>query len=311
MPDRPAPLLVRVLRDGVVESVHRGHVVVCRPDGSIVAALGDAHLPTYVRSAAKPFQALATLELLADADVQLDTDGLAIACASHVGTDMHQIEAARLLAEAGLDEAALGCPSALPSDIPTLVAQRTPERLAHNCSGKHASFLLAHTSGGGDPARYLELDVPLQRRIRDHLATVSGTEPTGPGVDGCGAPAWVLPLRGLAAAFARLAAATSGDLARIRTAMTARPDLVGGERTNDCQLMRADSRVVAKRGAEAVLGSGLGHREPLGVAVKIADGAARADGPVTAAVLEALGAVVPAELRRPPVLGGGRPHGYL
>ena len=324
-----APVLVRVVRDGVVESAHRGHVAVAAADGRLVTGLGAPHLPAYVRSAVKPFQALATLELLAHAGADLDATALAIACASHEGSDDHQIEVARVLALAGLDESALRCPPALPRAQDALLAQRVPERLAHNCSGKHAGFLYAHTAGGGQPARYLDVDVPLQARVRDHLAAVSGTQPTGPGVDGCGAPAWLLPLQGLATAFARLAAGVTPALRRVRAAMTARPDLVGGVGTDDALLMRADARVVAKRGAEAVLGVGVAGawahgvsrqgvpgqgasgEGAFGVAVKIADGGARADGPVVAALLAAAGVGVPESLRHRPVLGGGVPHGRL
>ncbi|MBA3372966.1 MAG: asparaginase [Actinomycetota bacterium] len=307
---RAVPLL-DVVRDGVLESQHGGHVVVCDTDGTVVAQLGDAELPTYVRSAAKPFQALATLDLLAEAGVALDTNGLAIACASHDGTATHQIEAARLLAEAGLDETALQCPPALPTDVPTMLAQREPQPLAHNCSGKHASFLLAHSATGGDPADYLRQHTPLQRRVYERLAEASSATPTGPGIDGCGAPAWVLSLRGLATGFARLAAGQTPELRRIRSTMTARPALIGGDDAFDTQMMRASNRVVAKRGAEAVLAAGLEGETALGIAVKIADGGKRADGPVLAAVLEGLGALVPAPVRHPVVLGGGRPHGAL
>lgn len=306
------PVLVRVLRDGVVESVHRGHVVVADAAATVRWSLGEAGFPTYVRSAAKPFQAVATRSLLAEAGLDLPLEGLAIACASHVGSATHQIEAAHVLALAGLDEAALRCPAALPEDVPALVDQRgVPVPLAHNCSGKHAGFLYAHTATGGAPADYLALDAPVQRRAREALGDLLGAPPAGPGVDGCGAPAWVLPLAGLAAGFARLAAG-GPDLAVISAAMRARPDLVGGDGCPDTALMRADPRVVAKRGAEGVLAAGaVVDGRPVGVAVKVEDGANRAPGPVVAAVLESLGCRVPPELRAPVVLGGGRPHGLV
>jgi L-asparaginase II len=285
---------------------------VVAPDGQVIAALGDVGLPVYVRSAAKPFQAVATLELLDAARVPLDAAGVAIACASHAGSDMHQIEAARLLALADLDESALRCPPALPDDLATLLAQRTPTSLAHNCSGKHAAFVLAQVAAGGDPSSYLAPGSPIQQAVTRHLAAVTSSVPAGPGVDGCGAPAWLVPLRGLALAFARLAGG-HGLLARVRAAMTARPDLVGGAACPDTALMTADARIVAKRGAEAVFAAGYRHPRlgPLGVAVKIADGSARAAAPATAAALEALGAAVPALVLRPLVLGGFHPHGAL
>ena len=310
--EQATPLLVRVVRDGVVESVHTGTVVVCDAGGSVLGSLGDPDLATYVRSAAKPFQALATLELLAEAGVALDEVGLAIATASHDGSDDHQIEAARLLAEAGLDESALRCPPAWAADLAVMRSQPHPQRLAHNCSGKHASFLLAHTATGGDPATYLDTGTRLQQRIRSAVERVCGATPRGPGVDGCGAPAWLLPLRALATGFARLAAGVDEDLAAVRAAMAARPDLIGGSGAFDTELMLADGSVVAKRGAEAVIAAATTRRgEAVGVAVKVADGGKRADGPVVAAVLESLGCAVPPGLRRPVVLGGGQPHGAL
>lgn len=307
-------VVARLTRNGIVESVHTGHVVVCDADGDVVASLGDPARMTYPRSSLKPFQVLATLDALTAAGVTLDNDALAIACASHDGTDDQQIEAARLLAEADLDESALQCPPARPRDPDTVWSRRAwpreePHALAHNCSGKHASFLYATVCAGDDPSRYLAPDAPLQLAVRERMAEACGAAPQGPGIDGCGAPAWLLPLRAVAAGFARLGGGATPQLARIRGGMTARPLLVGGPTAVDTQLMLADGRVVAKRGAEAVFAAGTS--DGLGVAVKITDGGARADGPVVAAVLEAMGLTVPEPVRRPPVLGGGQVQGAL
>lgn len=304
-------VLARVVRNGVVESVHTGSVVVCDVAGATVASLGDATRSTYVRSAVKPFQALAVLDDLDAAGFVLDQQGLAIAVASHDGSDEQQIEAARLLAEAGLDEYALQCPPALPRDVETARAQRSPTSLAHNCSGKHASFLLATVLAGEDPASYLSVDNPLQRRILERVADACAATPQGPGVDGCGAPAWLLPLDGLARAFARLAVGATPALDRVRSAMTSRPLLIGGPPAVDSQLMATDPTVVAKRGAEAVFAAGTAARGGRGIAVKVDDGGSRGDGTVTAAVLEALGHAVPDAVRRPPVLGGGAVQGRV
>ncbi len=306
-----APVLARVVRDGVVESAHRGTLVVADAGGRVLGGIGDVARPVYVRSAAKPFQAVGTLALLDRAGVALPSEGLAIACASHVGGDAHQIEAAHLLALAGLDESALRCPPAWPDDRATLIDQGRRERLAHNCSGKHAAFLLAAVSAGEDPARYLDTGSEIQGAARDALWATTDAEPTGPGVDGCGAPAWLLPLAALATGFARLAAGSHG-LERVRRAMRAHPDLVGGATTQDTRLMEADGRVVAKRGAEGVLAAGLavGGR-PLGIAVKVEDGSERGAGPAVAAVLGQMGARVPGRVRAPVVLGGGEPHGRV
>lgn len=304
--------LAHVVRNDVVESVHRGHVVVCDVRGNVVAALGDAQRLTYVRSAVKPFQALATLDLLAGGGRQLDDHSLAITCASHDGTDDQQIEAARLLAEAELDESALRCPPALPRDPDTAWMQRWPYPLAHNCSGKHAGFLYATVTAGGDPSTYLAPNSAVQRRVVERLAETCGATPRGPGVDGCGAPAWLLPLAALATGFARLAAETSPELRRVRNAMAGHPELVGGAASVDTRLMQRDTRVVAKRGAEAVFAAGVAlGTASLGVAVKITDGGARADGPVTASVLAGLGVAVPDDVLKAPIYGGGAPQGAV
>ena len=304
--------LVHVVRNGVLESVHRGYVVVCDTNGNIAASRGFAHRLTYVRSAVKPFQALATMDLLTSGGQVLDDHALAIACASHVGTDDQQIEAARLLAEAQLDESALQCPPALPRDVDSRWAQRSAHPLAHNCSGKHAGFLYATVVAGEDPATYLQQDSAIQRRAVERLAETCGATPDGPGVDGCGAPAWLLPLAALATGFARLAGGISPQLRRVRQAMCTYPELVGGPGVVDTQLMQADGRVVAKRGAEAVFAAGV-IRGPasLGVAVKISDGGVRAEGMVAAALLAGLGVAVPDAVREPPLYGGGAVQGVL
>ncbi|MGH8907389.1 MAG: asparaginase [Egibacteraceae bacterium] len=312
MTGMPAPVVVRVIRDGVVESAHRGHVVVADAEGTVAVSLGDPEREVYARSAVKPFQAMGSLDLLDRAGLALDTDGVAIACASHTGSTLHQVEVARLLALADLDEHALRCPPALPWDVGTLLDQRVPTTLAHNCSGKHAGFLLATRAAGADPAAYLDQESPVQRAVRARLAEATSSEPRGPGVDGCGAPAWIVRLAGLATAFARLATG-DGSYRRVRDAMTRRPHLVDGPGEQDTVLMLGDHRVVAKSGAEAVLAVGFHSQRhgPLGLATKIEDGSSRATGPVLATALRALGGQVSEILVRPLVLGGGRPHGAL
>lgn len=330
-PGVDGPPAVVAVRDGVVESLHRAVVAVAEPSGRVVAGVGETGEPLYARSTIKPVQAAACLDVLAGGRVgaqaddrggadagdsgwaagwtgELDAAALAIGSSSHAGTADHQIEAARLLALADLDESALGCPAGEPA--PGCPASEASP-LAHNCSGKHALMLLATAGAGADPAGYLEVDAPVQQAVRRRLAAVAGDEPRGSGVDGCGAPAWRLSATSLAVMAARLGAARTDDdpaLSAVAAAMRARPHLVGGEHAVDTALMRADARVVAKRGAEGVLVAGDGE---IGVAAKIVDGAGRATGPVVAAVLAAAGMAVPEQVRRPPVLGGGRARGAL
>lgn len=306
-------LAVEVTRDGVTESFHRAHVVLARPDGSVTTVLGQADAITYPRSALKPIQTMAVLDMLTSRAIAVDQEHLAIISASHAGSDSHQIAVAAVLAEAGLDEDALQCPPTWPTDDHVRGQLTGPTRLSYNCSGKHAGMLWAHTATGGDPATYLDTDAPLQRSIHARLTTELAQTPLGPGIDGCGAPAWRCSLSGLATAFARLTDGADGVAMRVRDAMRANPYLIGGADLPDTALMLADERVVAKRGADGVMACGLAHpiHGPLGLAIKIVDGGDRAAGPLSAAVLHALDAVVPTELLHTPVLGGGRPHGHI
>jgi L-asparaginase II len=289
--------------------MHCGHVVVVDAQGAVLASAGVPDTVIYPRSALKPFQAAASLDLIEHA--ALPTDELAIMAASHTGTRTHQGVVLRLLSRADVAPAALRCPLALPIDRGALRERPAPSRLAHNCSGKHAGFLLATRHAGGDPRSYLAEDAPVQRAVLRWVRGACGTVPEGPGVDGCGAPAWRLPLLALAHGYARLAGAP-GSLGEVATAMRTHPELVGGEGRVETMIMAADSDVTAKGGAEATLGIAVrAPVGPIGVAIKVSDGATRALGPVAAAVLACLGIRVPATLARPDVLGGGRPHGAL
>ena len=301
---------MQVVRDGAIDALHAGHVVVVDPTGRVLAAHGDPSVVCYPRSAVKPFQAAAALTLCGVA--RPPSDEIAIMTASHVGARVQQAAVIRVLDRAGMTPGALRCPVALPVDPAQLRQHPAPTRLAHNCSGKHAGFLLATVARWDDPARYLAQDAPVQVAVRARLRDASGADPAGPGVDGCGAPAWRLPLVALGRGFARLAAADDDVLAVVAEAMRTHPELIGGEGVVDTVLMRAEGRLVAKRGAEGVLGIALrGPAGPLGVAIKISDGGPRAVGPVAVAVVERLGLRGAPALRRPPVLGGEAEHGGI
>jgi L-asparaginase II len=300
---------VGVVRDGALEALHCGHIAVVDADGDLLAGAGVADTAIYPRSALKPFQAAACLDL-AD-DLPPAADELAMIAASHTGSRTHQAVVLRLLERAGVAPSALRCPHTLPTDAAALRERPAPTRLAHACSGKHAGFLLATRRADAELERYLAEDSPVQQEVLRRVRNACDTEPEGPAVDGCGAPAWRLPLVALARGYARVAA-EEGLLGPVAEAMRTYPNLVGGQGLVDTELMAADGRITAKRGAEAALGIAVRDRgRTLGVAIKITDGGARAMGPVAGSVLTRLGVRVPPALARPAVLGGGLPHGAL
>jgi L-asparaginase II len=159
--------------------------------------------------------------------------------------------------------------------------------------------MLAHCAACGYAKRdYLDLDHPLQREIRAAVATMTGV-PRGalhPGIDGCSAPNYAMPLARLALAFARLASAdVDPDYGRaprqLVGAMTAAPEMVSGEGRSDLALTRAGrGDWVCKVGAEAVQAIGIRSRG-WGIAIKVADGGRRALLPATIAALDQAGLV--------------------
>jgi L-asparaginase II len=248
---------VAVERGGLVESRHRVHAVVVR-DARIERSWGDPGTVAYLRSAAKPLQALPL------APLDLPDEELAIACASHEALP-EQLDAVRtLLARAGATEDDLEC------------GAEHGSRLAHNCSGKHAGFLLLARERGWEREGYRLPDHPVQREMRGIVAEAAGRAPATleTAVDGCGVPTFALSLVEMALAFGALGRGEPPEAAAVVRAMTAHPDLVGGPDSVDTLVMRALPGAVAKRGAEGVLCVGLADGAVL--ALKVEDGANRA-----------------------------------
>jgi L-asparaginase II len=294
---------VTFTRGGLPESEHRVAWCVADPGGTVLA--GDGDLPVFLRSAAKPLQALPAVRAGVPERFGFGDRHLALASASHGGGPDHVALAGEMLSAAALSEDDLGLGPLAPRD-PSVDAPAT--RLTHNCSGKHA-FALAHcVAEGWDAGGYLSSRHPLQEGMRAAVAEAGGAQPDDVphGTDGCGMCTFHLPLRALAAAFARLAGGGLGEPGeRIAAAMRAHPELVAYPGAIDTELMRAEDGAVAKVGAEGVLAIGL--PDGRGLALKIEDGAMRAIDPAGVALArEVLGLAArsPAleRLARPTVL---------
>jgi L-asparaginase II len=262
------PLTVAVERGGIVESTHRVHAVSVH-HGEIVDAHGDPDLVTFMRSAAKPLQALP----LAEAAPELPEQELAIACASHEARPEQLQAAGSLLARAGRVEDDLACGPVEGS------------RLRHNCSGKHAGMLLLCRLNGWPHAEYWLLEHPLQQTNLELVAEATDLEVDRIGVarDGCGVVTFAVPLRAMALAFSRLATGQLDGAGRVLEAMLRHPELVGGPEASDTRVMQAHPGAVAKCGAEGILCVGL--PDGTGLALKAEDGAHRAVYPAAGHLL--------------------------
>jgi L-asparaginase II len=266
------PIVVELRRNGIVEARHRVHAVAVE-SGAVIAEAGDAGFTCFMRSSSKPIQALP----LARARDDLDHRDLAIASASHRATP-EQIDAVKRLlakAEATQDDLELG-----------LQENRPPEKIFHNCSGKHAGMLALCRARGWPTKGYRLPDHPVQQHAQQAHEEAAEAEPNElpTATDGCGVVTFALPLERMAHAYARFQ-----DLPHARTitdAMRTHPELVGGPDGVDFELMRTASGWFAKGGAEGLLCAANGT---IGIALKAEDGESRPLGPALAAFLEPLG----------------------
>lgn len=309
--------LAVLTRSGLDESRHVGAGVVVDSAGSVLRAVGDVGASIYPRSCLKPLQALTVMR----SGVELEGPQAVLSTASHAGTPEHLAVVSSLLERSGSVEDDLLCPADWPGDRAS--ARRAPEarRLAMNCSGKHASFLLACAENGWDPATYTDLDHPLQRATRETVAEFTDETIDHAGVDGCGAPVFATTITGLALAVARVAGAAgdgtpSGDHragALVRAVLADAWALDGPGRANTVAI--DELGLFAKLGAEGVLV--MGTLDGIGTAVKVLDGNLRAATMVALHLLVGQGAVDATaaeevvEATRERVLGAGRDVGRI
>lgn len=297
------PVLVEVSRTPLTESVHRGAAAVVSADGRVIAAWGDVDRPVFPRSAIKFIQALPLIESGAADAFGVTDEELALACASHNGEPRHVEIARAWLARIGLTEADLHCgphPPSEPGVARALYASGVePTRAHNNCSGKHVGFLTTALHLGLNPQGYAKQEHPIQERVRAALGDLAGLDPDRLiiGNDGCGACNYALPLQSLARAFARLSdprgldPARAAAVARLSAAIRKDPFLIAGtDRACTRLITAATGETLVKVGAEGVFVATL-PAQRLGIAVKIADGAARAAEIAIATLLHRFGAL--------------------
>ena len=294
------PILVRQVRNGIEESVHRGDIVEVDATGRLLRAIGDVDRVVTLRSTVKPFGLVALVEAGGIEEFDLDPAELAIMASSHSGEDLHVRTLQGVFRRAAVSQALLACGvEGMPLDALTSARlARDGERpgpIRHMCSGQHSVYLLLARLKGWDPANYWTDEHPAQQAYRAAVARAYDTPPARlrTAIDGCGLPTYAFPLRAVARAFALLAdpaAIPSSDprsslapaLLKIRDAMLANPEMVGGRHDRlDTSLMKAaPDRLVSKSGMEALRGVailpgprvGVHDEAASGLAVKIEDG---------------------------------------
>ena len=296
---------VEIIRGNTVESVHYAAAAVVDHDGRVVASLGDPHYVTFSRSSLKPFQALPTVMQGFPARFGLTERHLAVACASHSGEARHTQATQEILNAINASAADLQCGTHIPiymkADEGSIPPKTEFTAIHNNCSGKHSTMLALSRILDAPASEYLKYDGKVQTLIRELICEVLVLTPDQMtwGIDGCSAPNYSMPISKLATGFARFAWAVSqasetlSDVqragARIARAMMTYPEMVSGVGRFDLDLVEAAGKTIfAKTGAEGLECIGIPSKG-WGVTVKIADGSARAIGPVVVSILSELG----------------------
>ncbi len=266
----------------------------------VIASARDTSLVASWRSCAKPFQLMPLLDAGGHTKLRWEDNQLALACASHGGEPEHVAVAKAMLNDIGLEEGDLACGVHEPLSSRGAKILRDgglrPSRLHNNCSGKHAAMLARAHLAGWSTHGYEREGHPVQEGCLTSISEWTGLPPSeiDRGVDGCGVVVFNLPLEAMARAYARFAAAIArGDTIpkRIATAMGSRPFLVGGtDRFDTVIIEESRGNVLAKIGAEGVHSAAI-IDQGIGIAVKVEDGAARAQYPALLEILRRFGAI--------------------
>lgn len=277
---------VRLLREGIVESIHQVQATVCDGKGRVLAVAGNAESSSFIRSALKPFQALAVTTTGTLERYKLNDRDLAIICSSHQGTVEQVRQVFNILWRSDVDPSALQCP----------IPEGKQSRLQYNCSGKHAGMLAVCQQRQWPLNNYLNFNHPVQELVLSLVAELMRM----PGQelirahDDCGALTYFVQLGQMARLYALLASGENLGMERIVRAMTHHPTMVAGEGAFDTELMRlSEGELVSKAGAEGVQCIGrIG--EGLGMAIKVMDGTKRAKNAVAIHLLRQMGWITPA-----------------
>jgi L-asparaginase II len=283
--------IFELTRGEIIESTHYGAIAVVDSHGNTLASYGDPQTAAFLRSSAKPFQVLPFVERGGVEQFGFTEQELALACASHEGSNEHVCVVEAMQAKVGVDESHLQCGSHMPGDVAAykrlIKNDEAPTPNRNNCSGKHTA-MLAHATMRDLPLdTYLDFDHPIQQDILASFAEMCllPSNQVHLGIDGCSAPNFAVPLFNSALAYARLcdphelAETRASSCRKVTSAMMAYPEMISSTTEFDCRLMQVGGgKIVCKRGAEGYQGIGLlpgainADSPGIGIAIKIMEG---------------------------------------
>ncbi|MFC7681074.1 asparaginase [Paenibacillus sp. GCM10028914] len=289
--------LVEEYRGGILENVHYGAISVVDESGKLLYSAGDPEHMTFLRSAAKPFQAIPVMKRSIDEKFGLTGEEAALFAASHRGEKFHIDALESLLNKTGIGEEELHCCPNYPlneeAKAERLRKNEAKRRIFHNCSGKHAGLIALCKYQGWDTKTYYQLDHPVQQEIIETVALFADVpkERIGIGIDGCGLPIFAMPLSSIALSYLKLACPeliqneeTRLAAKRISKLMNDHPNMIADTRFV-CSTLLKDPNLTAKGGAKGVYGIGL-RKERIGISLKVSDGSEQVWPSIIASILE-------------------------
>jgi L-asparaginase II len=274
-------VLAELTRNGLVESVHSGHLIMLNADGSDHKVKGSVDMPIFPRSSVKCMQASAMVRN----GLKLEPRLLALVEASHSGAAIHQEGVLEILAGAGLSESDLQCAFDKPLGDAERIAwgEKPATRLAMNCSGKHAGMLATCVINGWDIKTYFNADHPLQVAVLNEIEGLVGAKVSNKTFDGCGAPLFAVTTRELANAIRNITISKDPVHIEVMSAARAFPEMVAGDGRLTTRTMQSVVGLFMKEGAEAVEVASMSDGRTL--VFKISDGSWRAFGAIMHAAL--------------------------
>jgi L-asparaginase II len=302
-------VLAKVYKGKTVESIHCGSVAVVDSSGKLIYSVGDPNFITFLRSSAKPFQAIPVVESGVAEAFGFTQQEIAIISGSHNGEKKHVKAVQSILRKIGLNKSFLGCGTHVPHYYTTLgitPPQKKFSPLQHNCSAKHAGMLAMCVYKNWNLKNYLKPNHPLQKLILKKISELCECPQVKIkiGIENCGAPTFALPLKNMAIGFSKLVTfrskdeITSQSLQVVADSMWKYPEMVSGKGRLDYALATTSrGKIICKAGAEA-LHCGAILDKGWGLAVKIMDGSQRAIAPASVEVYRQLGILKQSHLKK-------------
>lgn len=251
-------ILVKAIRNGLVERQHSGFILCLDSENKIIYQKGNFNnYACFLRSCAKPFQALPLILSETYEHFNFTLTELAVCCASHTGSSIHTELIKGILNKAGKNENDLKCGIHPPLDKKTeldLIKQNIPFTALHNnCSGKHAGMIAVCQKKGWDTTDYLGKNHPLQKWIKKLTQEYCCLNDDNyyETLDGCGTPVGGMLLPQMAEGFLNLLKTKEGQL--IVKSFLLNPFIIGGEgRIDSFIINKSNNKLFAKVGAEGL-----------------------------------------------------------